>query len=47
MYANVQKAAGGIVLAGQGPSAILKDLFEMDDRRVSEEVRRYLEPPAK
>lgn len=50
MYANVQKAAVAgsrvVVLAGQGHAAILKDLLAMDDSRVAEDVRRYLEPPA-
>jgi hypothetical protein len=47
MYANVQKAAAPgrrvIVLAGQGHTAILKDLLAADDRRVAEDARAYLE----
>ncbi|MBB1059556.1 DUF5694 domain-containing protein [Marilutibacter spongiae] len=47
MYANIQKAAGPgdrvVVLAGQGHTAILKDLLAVDDRRVAEDVRPYLE----
>ncbi|GAB3332065.1 hypothetical protein GCM10027359_02240 [Marilutibacter aestuarii] len=47
MYANIQKAATPgdrvIVLAGQGHTAILKDLLAVDDRRVAEDVRPYLE----
>lgn len=46
MYANIQKAAAPgrrvIVLAGQGHSAILKDLLAVDDRRAAEDVRTYL-----
>ncbi len=46
MYANIQKAAGPgdrvIVLAGQGHTAILKDLLAVDDRRVAEDARAYL-----
>ena len=46
MYANIQKAATPgrrvIALAGQGHTAILKDLLAMDDRRTAEDVRTYL-----
>ena len=49
MYANLQKASGPgtrvIVLAGQGHTAILKDLLEDDGLRVSEDVRAYLDAP--
>jgi hypothetical protein len=48
MYANIQKAAAPgrrvIVIAGQGHTAILKDLLAVDDRRRAEDVRPYLEP---
>lgn len=47
MYANVQKAAAPgrrvIALAGQGHTAILKDLLAVDDRRTAEDVRAYLD----
>lgn len=47
MYANVQKAAAPgrrvIALAGQGHTAILKDLLAVDDRRTAEDVRVYLD----
>ena len=50
MYANVQRAAAPgrrvIVLAGQGHTAILKDLLAADDRRVAEDARAYLEAGA-
>lgn len=46
MYANIQKAAAPgrrvIALAGQGHTAILKDLLAVDDRRVAQDVRAYL-----
>lgn len=46
MYANIQKAAAPgrrvIALAGQGHTAILKDLLAVDDRRAAEDVRTYL-----
>lgn len=46
MYANIQKVASSgrrvIALAGQGHTAILKDLLAVDDRRVAEDVRTYL-----
>ncbi len=48
MYANIQKAAAPgrrvIVIAGQGHTAILKDLLAVDDRRRAVDVRPYLEP---
>lgn len=52
MYANIQKVAAPgrrvIALAGQGHTAILKDLLAVDDRRVPEDVRGYLDSePAK
>ena len=47
MYANIQKAAAPgrrvIALAGQGHTAILKDLLAVDDQRITEDVRTYLE----
>jgi len=47
MYANIQKAAAPgrrvVALAGQGHTAILKDLLAVDDRRKSEDVRGYLD----
>ena len=47
MYANIQKSAAPgrrvIALAGQGHTAILKDLLAVDDRRKAEDVRGYLE----
>lgn len=46
MYANIQKAAAPgrriIALAGQGHTAILKDLLAVDDRRTAEDVRTCL-----
>ncbi len=50
MYANIQKTAGPgsrvVVLAGQGHTAILKDLLADDDRRLAEDARGYLDAPA-
>ena len=47
MYANIQKAAAPgrrvIALAGQGHTAILRDLLRVDDRRQAEAVAGYLE----
>jgi hypothetical protein len=47
MYANIQKVAAPgrrvVVLAGQGHTAILKDLLAVDDRRTAEDVRVYLD----
>lgn len=47
MYANIQKAAAPgrrvIALAGQGHTAILKDLLALDDRRTAEDVRAYID----
>lgn len=47
MYANIQKiAAPGrrvVALAGQGHTAILKDLLAVDSLRQSEDVRGYLD----
>jgi hypothetical protein len=47
MYANIQKSATPgrrvIALAGQGHTAILKDLLGVDDRRKAEDVRGYLD----
>jgi len=47
MYANIQKSAAPgrrvIALAGQGHTAILKDLLAVDDRRKAEDVRGYLD----
>jgi hypothetical protein len=46
MYANIQKSAAPgrrvIALAGQGHTAILKDLLAVDDRRQADDVRPYL-----
>jgi hypothetical protein len=46
MYANVQKAAAPghrvLVLAGQGHTAILKDLLANDDQRHARDARPYL-----
>ena len=46
MYANIQQVATPghrvIALAGQGHTAILKDMLAVDDRRVAEDVRPYL-----
>ena len=52
MYANIQTSAMPghrvIALAGQGHTAILKDLLAVDDRRKAEDVRGYLDAdPAK
>lgn len=48
MYANIQKSAAPghrvIALAGQGHTAILKDLLAVDDRRKAEDARTYLDP---
>lgn len=48
MYANIQKAAAPgrrvLVLAGQGHTAILKDLVAIDGEREAEDVRPYLLP---
>lgn len=48
MYANVQQAAAPghrvLVIAGQGHTAILKDLLAIDSQRQAEDVKRYLEP---
>ena len=50
MYANIQKVAAPgrrvIALAGQGHTAILKDLLAVDDRRAAEDVRTYLSASA-
>ena len=50
MYANIQKTSGPgsrvVVLAGQGHTAILKDLLADDDRRLAEDARGYLDAPA-
>jgi hypothetical protein len=47
MYANIQKVAAPghrvIAVAGQGHTAILKDLLADDGQRQGEEVRPYLE----
>jgi hypothetical protein len=47
MYANIQKAAAPghrvLVLAGQGHTAIMKDLLAVDDQRHAQDVRAYLE----
>lgn len=47
MYASIQKAAAPgrrvIALAGQGHTAILRDLLAVDDRRTTEDVRTYLD----
>lgn len=47
MYANIQKVAASgrrvIALAGQGHTAILKDLLAVDDRRKAEDARGYLD----
>lgn len=46
MYANIQKVAAPgrrvIALAGQGHTAILKDLLAVDDRRTADDVRTLL-----
>ena len=51
MYANIQMAAAPgrrvIALAGQGHTAILKDLLAVDDRRTAEDVGTYLAAGAK
>jgi hypothetical protein len=48
MYANVQRAATPgrrvLVLAGQGHTAILRDLLAIDGEREAEEVMPYLSP---
>lgn len=48
MYANVQKAAAPgrrvLVVAGQGHTAILRDLLAIDGEREAEDVVPYLEP---
>lgn len=48
MYANVQKAAAPgrrvLVVAGQGHTAILKDLLAIDGERAAEDVTPYLLP---
>lgn len=50
MYANIQKVAAPgrrvVALAGQGHTAILKDLLAVDDRRKAEDVRGYLVAPS-
>lgn len=47
MYANVQRAAGPgdhvLVVAGQGHTAIMKDLLASDSQRQAEDVRGYLD----
>jgi hypothetical protein len=47
MYANIQKSAAPghrvLALAGQGHTAILKDLLAIDDQRHAQDVRPYLE----
>jgi Family of unknown function (DUF5694) len=49
MYANIQKesepATRVIVLAGQGHTAILKDLLAVDGLRTPEDARPYLDAP--
>ena len=46
MYANIQKVAAPgrrvIALAGQGHTAILRDLLAVDDLRAAEDVQTYL-----
>ncbi|MGD9583503.1 MAG: DUF5694 domain-containing protein [Lysobacterales bacterium] len=46
MYANIQKAAAPgrrvIALAGQGHTAVMKDLLAVDERRQAEDVRVFL-----
>jgi hypothetical protein len=48
MYANIQKAASPghrvIAVAGQGHTAILRDLLSFDARREAESVATYLDP---
>ena len=48
MYANVQQAAArgrrGLVVAGQGHTAILRDLLALDGERQAEDVMPYLVP---
>jgi hypothetical protein len=48
MYANIQKAAAPghrvIAVAGQGHTAILKDLLAVDPQRHAESVSGYLQP---
>ena len=47
MYANIQKAAARghrvLVVAGQGHTAVLKDLLAADDQRSARDVHPYLE----
>jgi hypothetical protein len=47
MYANVQKAAAPghrvLVVAGQGHTAVMKELLADDDQRHARDVRSYLE----
>jgi hypothetical protein len=47
MYANIQKAAAPghrvLAVAGQGHTAILKDLLADDDQRRAKDVRAYIE----
>jgi hypothetical protein len=47
MYANIQKAAAPghrvLAVAGQGHTAILKDLLADDDQRRGQDVRAYIE----
>jgi hypothetical protein len=49
MYANIQQAAAPghrvIAVAGQGHTAILKDLLADDGERAGEDVKGYLEAP--
>ncbi len=46
MYANIQKAAQPgervIAIAGQGHTAILKDLLDLDSRRIAVKVNQFL-----
>jgi hypothetical protein len=48
MYANIQKAAAPghrvIAVAGQGHTAILRDLLAVDGKREAEAVAAYLDP---
>ena len=50
MYANVQHAAAPghcvLVIAGQGPAAILKDFLALDSQRKAVQVKNSLEPYA-
>lgn len=47
MYANIQKAAARdhrvLVVAGQGHTAVLKDLLAADDQRHARDVRAYID----